>query len=477
VQADLSRRELLAGGLAAAGIAAIGPAALRGTTAAASAAPNLRHSLRGPGSLPHPNRPAGTPDPQIPIEHVVIVMMENHSFDNYFGMLPLHGQRKADGFTFNGRGKPINSNPAHGGYVRAFPMPSACQPEHEPNQSWDGTHTAMARGKMTGFVKASGDTAMGYWDNSDLPFYYAIAKHFTLANRWFSSAPCQTYPNRRYLMAATSYGLVSTTLPGPNDPPPPHGTIFDRLNAHGISWKNYFTDLPQVAIIPSIVKQNPTHLASIANFYLDCATGSLPAVSFVDPDFGLADVVGGLVPGQPIPPSVRAQGQDEENPQNIRFGEQFVAGVVDAVINSPAWKRTLLIWFYDEHGGYYDHVPPPRAVPPDSIKPILNGQRARGGFDIYGPRVPAVVVSPWSRPRSVTNVVHDHTSVLKFIEQKWNLPAMTRRDANAHGLRDFLDFSRPRMLEPPSLPKPSNPIRADAHCDTAEPVRPVRRHS
>jgi phospholipase C len=426
VRPDVSRRELLAGGIAAAGLAALG-----GTTAAALPGGTARAmQLREPGSLPHPHRPAGTPDPDIPIEHVVIVMMENHSFDNYFGMLPLRGQRDADGFTFNTRGKPANSNPTKGGYIRSFRMPSACQPEHEPNQSWDGTHISIAHGRMSGFVKASGDTAMGYWDHDDLPFYYALAKHFTLANRWFSSAPCQTYPNRRYLMAATSFGLVSTITPGPNDAPPPHGTIFDRLNAHGISWKNYFTDLPQTAIIPSIVTHNPTHLAPIATFYTDCATGSLPAVSLVDPDFGLADVIGGLVPGQPVPASVRAQGQDEENPQNIRFGEAFVAGVVNAVINSPAWKRTLLLWFYDEHGGYYDHVPPPRAVPPDSIKPVLGSQHIKGGFDIYGPRVPAVVVSPWSRPHAVTNVVHDHTSVLKFIEQKWNLPAMTRRDAN-----------------------------------------------
>ncbi|HVS66936.1 MAG TPA: alkaline phosphatase family protein [Mycobacteriales bacterium] len=469
---DVSRRELLTGGLAAAGLAALGGVAGAADT---SGTRRAHRPLREPGSLPHPDRPAGTPDPHIPIEHIVIVMMENHSFDNYFGMLPKRGQPLADGFHFTRHRRPTNSNPTKGGYIRSFRMPSACQPEHEPNQSWDGTHTAIAGGRMTGFVRASGDTAMGYWDQEDLPFYYAIAKHFTLANRWFCSAPCQTYPNRRYLMAATSWGEVSTILPGPNDPPPPHGTIFDRLNAHKISWRNYFTDLPQTALIPSVVKSNPTRISPISEFYVDCATGNLPAVSFVDPDFGLADVIGGLAPGSTIPTSVRAQGQDEENPQNIRFGEAFVAAVTNAVISSPAWKHTLLLWFYDEHGGYYDHVPPPRAVPPDSIKPILGNQHAKGGFDIYGPRVPAVVISPWSRPHAVTNVVHDHTSVLKFIEQKWNLPAMTRRDANAHGLRDFLDFSRPRLLEPPDLPRPADPIAADRSCDTSEPVRPVRK--
>jgi phospholipase C len=136
----------------------------------------------------------------------------------------------------------------------------------------------------------------------------------------------------------------------------------------------------------------------------------------------------------------------------------------------------MLVWLYDEHGGYYDHVPPPAAIAPDSIKPILGSQHDKGGFTRYGPRVPAVVVSPWSRPHAVSNVVHDHTSVLKFIEQKWNLPAMTYRDANAHSLHDFFDFSRPRMLEPPALPQPANPVAADEHCDTSYPVRPVQKH-
>ena len=446
-----SRRRFLAattGGLAL--------AATRGLPAGAAA-------LAGPGSLPDPSRPAGVPDPRIPIDHVVVVMMENHSFDNYFGLLPRRGQPAADGFRFDASGRPADTNPAPGGVIRAFHMPTTCQPEGQVNQTWTGTRISIDGGRMDGFIEASQGAAMGYWDDSDIPFYYSLGRTFTLANRWFASVTGQTYPNRRYLMAATSYGLISTVLPGVNDPPPPNGTIFDRLNAHGITWTNYFTDLPQTAIIPSVVKSNLTiktaatpagHYATTAQFLLDAAAGTLPNVAFVDPEFGAVDAVGGVLPSglqTLVPTSVRAQGGDEENPQNITFGESFVASIVHAVMASPLWPRTLLVWTYDEHGGWYDHVPPPAAVLPDTIPPDLAPTDVPGRFDLYGCRVPAVVVSPWSKPAAVTGVVHDHTSILKFIEEKWNLPAITYRDANAASLGDFLDFSRPRMLEPPAL--------------------------
>jgi phospholipase C len=461
---DLSRRALLAGVAGSAAVAALprGIGALPESFAA---------QLRRPDSRPDRHRPAGTPDHRIPIEHVVVVMMENHSFDNYFGMLPHRGRAAADGFTFNRHGRPTAANrDAKGRRVRAFRMPTYCQMEHEPNQSWNGTHISVDHGRMDGFVRASGDVAMGYWDEPDIPFYYSLARTFPLANRWFSSAPCQTYPNRRYLMAATSYGLVSSSLPGPNDPPPPNGTIFDRFNHYGISWANYFTDLPQTAMIPAVVKSNPDKMKPIAQFYADCATGSLPAFSLVDPDFGMADVAGGFVPGEPFPTLLRAQGQDEENPQNIRYGEAFVAQVVNAVMQSPAWKRTMLVWLYDEHGGYYDHVPPPRAIAPDNIKPQLDKGDVPGRFDRYGVRVPAVVVSPWAKRHHVSRVVHDHTSVLAFAERKWNLPACTYRDANAAPMLDFFDFCRPAFREPPTLAAAPSPY-AGRGCSTADPGR------
>ena len=133
-----------------------------------------------------------------------------------------------------------------------------------------------------------------------------------------------------------------------------------------------------------------------------------------------------------------------------------MARVVNAVMAGPKWSKTFLIWLYDEGGGYYDHVPPPRAIPPDDIPPeITVPPDLPGGYDRYGFRVPAVIVSPYARQRYVSHRVHDHTSVLKLIETKWNLPALTYRDANASDLLDAVDFRRPpAFIEPPTLPSP-----------------------
>jgi phospholipase C len=432
------------------------------------------HPLRHPGSRPFPHRPAGTPDDSLPFDHVVVLMMENHSFDHYLGLLPKHGQPKADGFRFR-NGKPINSNPLHGKKVKVYPLHDACQPDNSGSQSWNDSHTQINGGRMDGFAK-TGKGSMGYYTPEILPFYYGLAKTFTLANRWFCSTPCQTYPNRRFLMAGTAYGLISTDSSSLEDPPPPEGTIFDRLSHYGVSWRNYFSDLPATGIIPSIIENNPSHITHVSQFFADAKLGNLPAVSFVDPEFGGLDEVGGFIANSPNPTLnqyarfVRSQGGDEENPQDVQIGEAFVAKVVDAVMSSPKWSRTLLVWTYDEHGGYYDHFPPPHHVAPDTIKPTLSSGDATGGYRLLGPRVPAVVVSPHARPNDVTNVVHDHTSILATIERKWNIPALTYRDANARTMLDFLDLKhRPHFADPPKLPKAANPAAAEAGCAARNP--------
>jgi phospholipase C len=294
---------------------------------------------------------------------------------------------------------------------------------------------------------------MGYWTEDVLPFSYSFARTFTIANRWFTSAPCQTYPNRRFLMAGTAYGNISTDNESLFDAPPPNGTIFDRLHAYGISWKNYFTDLSQTGIIPSIIEKYPANLASYAQFLADCRTGSLPSVSFVDPEFGVLSDIGSPLAALPgmelIAGKLETTGGDEESPQDMSYGEYWAYQTVKAVLESPAWARTLLIYTYDEHGGYYDHVPPPAAIAPDSIPPALGPGDVPGGYDRYGPRVPGIVASPYSKPNGVTNKLYDHTSALATIEKKWNLPALTYRDANAATVEDFLDSGEPALLEPP----------------------------
>jgi phospholipase C len=423
-------------------------------------------AVRKPDSLPNPAVPAGTVNGAMPFDRIVVVMMENHSFDNLLGALARTGSPKADGLTFNAVGAPTNWNPGAAGTpsrVPAYAFSSTAQ-GGGVTQTWNASHQQIDRGRMDGFVQSTDSTQpMGYYPASVLPFAYSLAGSFTVANRWFCSAPCQTYPNRRFLMAGTAYGNITTDTTSLSDPPPPNGTIFDRLHAYGVSWRNYFTDLPQTAIIPTIIEKYPANIVPIAGFFSDCAAGTLPSVSFVDPEFGAVSEVGSALVSSGATLPVLAQigaileavGGDEEDPQDMYYGEQWAYTILEAVLHSPAWPRTLLIYTYDEHGGYYDHVPPPSAIAPDSIPPKLAPTDVPGGYNLYGPRVPAVVVSPYSKPGGVTNVVHDHTSVLATIEAKWNLPALTYRDANAATVMDFLNLKSPALLNPPTLKGPS----------------------
>ncbi|HEY6793097.1 MAG TPA: alkaline phosphatase family protein [Kineosporiaceae bacterium] len=442
------------GGSAPAG-AVGGPSVASGRAALAA----RRRPLRTPDSLPDPTRPAGTPTAALPFDHLVVVMMENHSFDNILGALPLVGRRAADGLTFDARGRALNTNPGPNGPVRAFPFPSTAQ-GNGVSQQWRATHEQVNGGRMDGFVRSAGSTrqAMGYWTPQVLPFIYSLARTFTVADRWFGSAPCQTFPNRRFLLAGTAYGNISSTAASLSDPPPPNGTLFDRLHQHGITWKNYYSDVPQTAVIPSIARKYPGSLARIGQFSTDCASGRLPAVSLVDPQFGVVGDAGGLLQKAPglrrLGGRLAAVGQSEEIPQDLEHGEEWAYGVVRAVLRSPAWRRTLLVYVYDEHGGYYDHVPPPAAIAPDAIPPKLAVGDPPGGYTVYGPRVPAVIVSAYSRPGAVVSTVYDHTSILATIQAKWNLPAMTFRDANAATVAACLDVRRAAFAHPPAVAPP-----------------------
>ena len=338
--AGLSRRAMLKG----LGALAAGTALAACTSSASKSLPptstlprvttTTMPPIRTPGSLPNPALPEGT-DTLPQIEHIVVLMMENHSYDDHFGML-----KRGDGFKLGSDGLPLDANLyPPGKLLKAFHMPSSCQLEDHPGQDWDASHTAYDNGRNDGFVKGSGPVAMGYWDSTDIPFYYGLGETFPVADRWFCSVLAQTYPNRRFLIAGTAAGIVSTSTDALLAPPPPNGTIFDRLNAHGITWRDYYMDLPGTAVIPSVATKNPGNLAKAGQFVTDAAAGKLPSVSFVDPNFSI---------------------QSEEDPQDIRQGERFAAAVINAAMHGPAWEKTLLIWTYDEHGGYYDHVPPPR---------------------------------------------------------------------------------------------------------------------
>jgi len=459
---SISRRNVLRAGLGAAAAAAA-PMGL-GSMARAGASTPSTPSLRWPDSIPFPSLPLGQKTDAFPFDHIVIVMQENHSFDNYLGMLPVSGQPKADGFTFNAKGEPTNWNPVGNERMPVYHQSGFSGASDSGSQSWDDSHKQINGGLMNGFAE-TGPGSMGYYTEDDIPFYYSLANTFTLANRWFCSVPAQTYPNRRFLMSGTAQGIISTDTSNVLTNYPPNGTIWDRLSKYNVSWKNYFSDAPTTLIMFDTILRHPLNVARIEEFYVDAALGTLPAVSLVDCNMGaIQGEVGGVISPYPIPTFqttstiIDETCESEENPENIQLGEAFVSRVVNAVMSGAAWHRTLLIWMYDEHGGYYDHVTPPPALLPDLVKPQLSATNQPGAYNIYGIRTPAVVVSPYSMKHEVTNVVHDHTSVLKTIEEQWNLPALTFRDANAASLGDFLDTSKMTFAEPPELAKPANAI-------------------
>ena len=444
-----------------------GPAASPQQIQAALAALG-RSTLRHPGEVPDPTRPAGT-DTLPGIEQIVVLMLENHSFDNLFGLLG-----RGDGFQLDRRGLPTATNPYGDGRIQhAFHMPTTCQLPSQPSQEWTASHVAYDGGRNDGFVRAPisfgstgtvGGVAMGYWTGADLPFTYGLASQFPIGDRWFCSLLGQTDPNRRYLIAGTSVGMIDDigTSPGNALPDatlalPAAGTIFNLLDLFGISWANYVAGYPTGAtpnLFPATDGATEAlHKQPFAQFYADAQAGKLPSFSLLDPDYGT---------------------QSQENPQNIVVGERLLADVVTAVGSSPQWATTMLILAYDEHGGYYDHVPPPVALPPDLVPPaVYPGQSAYDGFARYGFRVPSAVVSPYAKKRHVSHVLYDHTSVLATVERKWNLPALTYRDANANDLLDFIDLAalearRPSFAALPRLPAPGDTPQARA-CSTTGP--------
>jgi phospholipase C len=459
---------------------------------------------RGSGTfpLPDPGKPAGT-DLLPGIRHIVVLMMENHSYDNYLGMLAGRG----DGLTLGPDGQPAATNAKLNGEV--VPMthaPGPVQVPGVPTQSWHASHIQPGDGNCDGFVrsvemtepKSDPTVPMRYWSEADLPFYYGLARTFPVCDRWFCSCLGPTFPNRRFLLAGTAHGLIDD-LPFCMVDYPSAGTVFDLLDRFDISWVNYHNVSPAKILLTrllgkpgliaarrlaslgrwvppfvSAVKGNKSftadlyplglvrclrHLRTAKQFFADADNGTLPSFSIVDPDFGSFS---------------------EENPQDIRKGESFAAEVIRHVVHGKGWPHTLLIWLYDEHGGYYDHVPPPAAVPPDDIegrsvlympawlRTVLrpsfgtyiaeieacdSGPRA---YDRYGFRVPAVIVSPYARRGYVCSEVLDHTSVLRLVEEKWNLPPLTRRDAAAATPLSALDLDAPpAFLDPPALPDPS----------------------
>ncbi|HEX2849069.1 MAG TPA: alkaline phosphatase family protein [Acidimicrobiales bacterium] len=390
------------------------------------------------------------------IDHFVVLMQENRSADTYLGHLSAFDP--TSGFQPEpATGNPDPTDPTR--TIRPFHKDRLCEVA-DLDHSWNGTHREWDGGRMDGFTAANAVTAdptgsrsMGYYDQRDLPYYYALYNTFATSDRQFASVLSQTFPNRFYLLAGTSFGHIRNDFPaGAGDFDVP--TIFQRLDGAGVSWRIYFSQIAFGLEFKYVRDHAAGHVFPISQYYADAATGQLPSVSFVDPVFvGPADAE-----------------TDEHPPSNVQVGEKFSADVIDALMHSPDWPTSALIHTYDEHGGFYDSVAPPRAPAPDDIAPMLQPGDAPGGFDRLGVRVPIAVVSPWSRPHFVSHVARDHTAVLKLIETRYGLAPLTRRDAWVPNMLEFFDFSHgPAFLVPPPLPPaPVDPAQAAA-CATAPP--------
>jgi phospholipase C len=489
------------------------------------------------------------------VEHIIVVMQENHSFDNYFGALAYapgspyhgpradgdrdaddHGCRKDDHRCVDGlscatdrTGKLVcfNANRDadagdHGRFVLAFHDPRRCAAP-DLDHSWLGSHEeanfrhpnrSLADSRSDGFVRVNDlteqlddgvesrieDQTMGFYDQDEIPFYYGLAQSFAISDRFFCSVLGPTFPNRSYLLAATSFGHLTTSdsfpPPGSGGYKPITGTIFDRLDAGGVRWADYFSDVPQGG---SFRPFGPTgvdpHFLPVSIFLAQAAGAPglppLPAVAFVDPNFGVLNP---------------ANENDEHPPTDIQRGQAFVSTIISAVRNGPNWKNSIVFLTYDEHGGSYDHVAPPRAPQggartPDGIFPgqcadlsnvpmsLAPGAGAEcssnllsstdttvadavalcpalgadptgpfpdecAAFDQLGFRVPFVAVSPFSKPGFVSHVVADHTSFLALIEKRFLPPGshLTKRDQHASTLEDLFDFDHAPSAGVPVAP-------------------------
>lgn len=357
-------------------------------------------------------------------------MQENHSFDNYFGTYP-----GADGFPANIK-MPVNPSDPNAGVVEPWHIgdTSITDLSHSVNTYKE----QFNNGKMDGFVSAlnkrnqNGRLAMGYYDDRDLPYYWNLADHYVLFDRFFSSAKDGSFANHMYAVAAIPPSSKSGEELAASLADTP--TIFDRLQAAGISWKFYVQNYDptityrnlgtsgnrasQVIWVPllnfSRFLDNPelaSHIVDLDQYYTDLQNNDLPSVAYIIPS-----------------------GASEHPPSSLETGQRFVKTIIQELMRSSSWESSAFLLTYDDWGGWYDHVVPTQV---DEYG--------------YGPRVPALLVSPYAKAGYVDNTELDFTSILKFIENNWGVAALSSRDAKANSFSNAFDFSQ-KPREPQFLP-------------------------
>jgi phospholipase C len=396
------------------------------------------------------------------INHIVVLMLENRSFDHMLGFLyrdrnnvSLAGQ-PFEGLTGTESNKDVNGDPVvvypiNPGDKNAYFMPGA-----DPNEGFAATNTQLYgsptppagalptnSGFVTNFANAidwesksprwavvPGTTAsmiMGMFTPQALPVLSGLARGFAVCDHWFSPAPTETMPNRAFANAATSQGHMDDVTKSYTVK-----SIFGALSARGLSWAIYgYSQLPLTRLnFPDTNSAPAKNFGLFPDFKAAAAAGTLPAYTFIEPSW-------------------ESTGNSQHPNYDVALGEQLIHDVYYALQAGPAWHQTLFVLTYDEHGGCFDHVTPPAgATPPDS-------SAGEFGFDFrrFGVRVPTVLISPWIPAGTVFRVPagatpFDHTSILKTIELRWGLPALTARDGAAMDVGDALSLAAPRADDP-----------------------------
>jgi phospholipase C len=390
----LSRRQFLTAAGAAGALAASG-----GLTRAVDAAGRSLGSRFRTGAATTPLPANGLSSP---IEHIVVLCMENRSFDHYLGWVPGADGKQA-GLSYADDAGMLHSTHRLNDWA-------GCGFK-DPNHSYEGGRVQYNDGHVDGFRKGDQDDyALGYYTRDQVPTNAALVDGFAIADNYFSSILGPTYPNRFYTHAAATDRISNTsttsTLP----------TIWDSLATAGVSANYYFSDLPFLALWGT--KYLPI-ARNIGHFFAEAAAGTLPSYSYVDPFF-LGEDQGGS--------------NDDHPHADIRRGQALISNIVSALMLSPVWSKTALVITYDEWGGFFDHVVPQQF--PDAFTPTDAEEHNTSGF-----RVPAYVVSPFAVPGTIGHNVYNHASILKLVEWRWDLAPLTVRDAAAGNLAELLDFS------------------------------------
>jgi len=345
-------------------------------------------------------------------------MLENSSFDRMMGVLPgvdgvdpAHIHSNADFPS----GQPIAQSETTSRTMGIDPQHELDDTIHQMDGPCLGFVENFARHNPTSSPSARSGI-MAYYPADFLPVLHGLAREFAVCNRWFSSVPGNTWPNRLFVHSGTSLG--HTDMPAGIFHPHLHcydqPTVFQRLSEKGISWKIYFDDVPQSLLL---LRQweYASHYRQMDCFETELEDeGTLPQYTFIEPHY------------------FGAEQNDQHPPSDVLRGEALIARVYNKLRANPAlWRNTLFVILYDEHGGFYDHVEPPLATPPDSHTQDF-------AFDRYGPRVPALLISPWIDRGQVLNNTFDHTSLLRYLSDKWDLGPLGNRTAAANSFASCL---------------------------------------